>query len=137
MNRAMAAAEARCCAAGERWTSPRRRTYELLAQARRPLKAYDIMANYGGATATKPPTVYRALDFLETHGLVHRVATMNAYVACSAGSTVHVPQLLLCECCGRSEERPLDGAAISAAAGPSFEVRSATLELRGLCADCR
>ena len=137
VSRALAAAEAHCAAAGERWTDPRRRTYELLVEGQRPLKAYDIIAHYGGPTATKPPTVYRALEFLETHGLVHRVATLNAYVVCSVGSAAHMPQLILCECCGRSEERALDDAAVSLAAGASFEVRSAILELRGLCPECR
>jgi Fur family transcriptional regulator, zinc uptake regulator len=42
---ALSAAEAKCIAQGERWTPPRRRTYELLLQAGAPVKAYDLLSS--------------------------------------------------------------------------------------------
>ena len=56
-------------ARSERLTNSRRRVLELLLEAGVPLKAYDLIATYSGdGEAAKPPTVYRALEFLERVG---------------------------------------------------------------------
>ena len=78
VERAVAAVEARVSADGERMTAPRRRVLELLMAAGEPVKAYDLIARYGvDGQAAKPPTVYRALEFLEKHGLAHRIASIS------------------------------------------------------------
>lgn len=59
---ALAAAEVRCRTAGEAWTPPRRRIYELLLAAGAPRTAYELMEGYKkGRRHAAPPTVYRAL----------------------------------------------------------------------------
>ena len=74
----------RCVAEGERMTAPRRRVLELLLAAGEPVKAYDLIARFGGdGQAAKPPTVYRALDFLLEQGLIHRLDAINAWSACT------------------------------------------------------
>ena len=74
---ALDAARARCEAAGENWTEPRRRTYALLVSAGKPVKAYDLIQQFGaGVRATKPPTVYRSLDLLMGIGLEYLQAQM-------------------------------------------------------------
>ena len=80
LDRALAAAEARAVKDGERMTPQRRRVLALLLEAGEPVKAYDLIARFGGAEgqAAKPPTVYRALDFLERLGLAHRIASISA-----------------------------------------------------------
>ena len=66
---ALGRAEALCVERGGRWTRPRHKVLERLLQASGPVKAYDLMAGMGeGDAAAKPPTVYRALDFLERQG---------------------------------------------------------------------
>lgn len=136
---ALSAAEAKCIAQGERWTASRRRTYELLLEAGAPVKAYDLLSGYAveGAPAAKPPTIYRALDFLLTHGLVHRIESLNAFVACTADGA-HSAEFLICDCCGRVEELGLgvDRAAVVAAADRGFQPTRVVLEVHGLCADC-
>src|SRR5690349_10304011 len=98
-------AEIRCQAVGERMTPPRRRVMELLLAAGEPVKAYDLIAAYGAdGQAAKPPTVYRALEFLEARGLVHRIASISAYVACSSGERSHSAAFLICDCCGAAQE---------------------------------
>ncbi|TAJ71823.1 MAG: transcriptional repressor [Phenylobacterium sp.] len=137
--RAVDAAAARCAAAGERWTEPRRRTFELLAQAGRPVKAYDLIANYGGGKSTKPPTVYRALEFLESQGLAHRLESMNAYVACAGGHDHnHSAAFVICECCGASRELGMDLAqgVRPQAETQGFALRSVVLEAHGRCPAC-
>jgi Fur family zinc uptake transcriptional regulator len=74
LTHALADADHRVQRAGERMTQPRRRALELLLEAGKPMKAYDLIANFGeDGKAAKPPTVYRALDFLSRQGLAHRI----------------------------------------------------------------
>jgi len=101
VEQALVAVEARCAAEGERMTAPRRRVLELLLAAGEPVKAYDLIARYGvDGQAAKPPTVYRALEFLERRGVVHRIASISAYVACTgvAGDApAHAAAFLICD----------------------------------------
>jgi Fur family zinc uptake transcriptional regulator len=133
-------AEQRCLAAGQRWTPPRRRVFELLARRGAPVKAYDLIGAYDvdAPGATKPPTVYRALEFLEGQGLAHRIPSLNAYVACAGGPVAHAASFLICDCCGSAEEFEPGVAdrarAIAQARG--FQTRDVSVEVRGVCAAC-
>lgn len=131
-------AKARCESGGRRWTKPRERVYELLLRAGVPVKAYQLMDLYQDGQSAKPPTVYRALEFLEHHGLVHRIASLNAYVACASKETVHAAAFLICDCCGSAEEFQPGKvpSANAAAAERSFRARTIALEVRGLCQGC-
>jgi Fur family zinc uptake transcriptional regulator len=136
---ALAQAEARCEVARERLTAPRRRVLELLLQAGGPTKAYDLIAAFGeNGAAAKPPTVYRALEFLSRQGFAHRIESLNAYVACHLGEETHAAAFLICSCCGAAEEvEPFAAAeADAAAARVGFTLTSVTIEAHGLCAAC-
>jgi len=138
--RAVAAAEHRLAGQGERMTPPRRRVLELLLQAGEAVKAYDLMARYGhDGVAAKPPTVYRALEFLETQGLAHRIASISAYVACSVGDRVHAAAFLICDCCGATQEvTPPEGEALKRAAqAAGYVIERTTIEGHGRCPACR
>lgn len=138
---ALSTAQRQCEARGERWTEPRRRTYELLVQAGRPVKAYDLIAAYKGKgqATTAPPTVYRALEFLLAQGFAHRIESLNAFVACRETTEAHVAGFLICDCCGRAEELQTDAVAIAAAEADArcFRLDRTMLELRGRCPACR
>ena len=104
-----------------------------------PVKAYDLIAAYApGVAPTKPPTVYRALEFLETLGLAHRIASLNAYVPCGQAEAVHAASFLICDCCGSAEEfEPgIDVLAHAAAQRSGFRPIAMALEVRGLCRSC-
>ena len=59
----------------------------------------DRLAERGGRPA--PITIYRALDFLLAQGLVHRIESRNAFVACVHKHDSGDPIVfLLCERCG-------------------------------------
>ena len=137
--RAMADAEARSLANGQRWTEPRRRVLELLLKQGAPVKAYDLMAAYGDGEAAKPTTVYRALEFLESLHLAHRIPSLNAYVACDHVAGDHHAAFMICDCCGGTQEfQPvLDKSALNAASKQDFTIKSVALEVRGLCHACR
>ncbi len=87
--------------ADQRLTAPRRRVLELLLQAGQPVKAYDLIASFAvEGPPAKPPTVYRALDFLEKQGFAHRIESLNSYVACRKEADGHAAAFLICDCCG-------------------------------------
>ena len=133
------AAEARCVDAEQKLTAPRRRVLELLLEAGQPVKAYDLIAGFGedGAPA-KPPTVYRALDFLERQGFAHRIESLNAYVACKQGPEAHAAAFLICDCCGETREVEPVGAEqlIELAGRAGYSVSVVTVEAHGRCAAC-
>jgi len=140
IGRALDLAERRCVAGGERMTAPRRRVLELLLDAGEPVKAYDLIARFGtDGTAAKPPTVYRALEFLEKQGMAHRIASISAYVACSMGDRAHAAAFLICDCCGATEEiTPPEGEALQQAARASgYLLERTTIEGHGRCPACR
>ena len=131
-------AEALCRQRGERMTAPRRRTLELVLSHTGPIKAYDLIEQFDKDHPAKPPTIYRALSFLEEMGLVHRIESLNAFVACESDETAHQAAFLLCRCCGRSEEIVLgviDGLMRKAKAS-GFHPERITLEVKGLCKTC-
>jgi Fur family zinc uptake transcriptional regulator len=139
LHRALGEAERRCTATQERLTSPRRRVLELLLEANGPLKAYDLIAAFGEAgEPAKPPTVYRALEFLERLGFAHRIESLNAYVPCRLDGESHQAAFLICDCCGAAQEfEPDFSTQVAAAQAAGYAVRSITMEARGLCPACR
>ena len=132
-------AERRVSAGGERLTDTRRRVLRLLLEAGQPVKAYDLMADYDpdGAPA-KPPTVYRALDFLARQGLAHRIESLNAYVACRDDDPTHAAAFLICDCCGSAEEARWDLSAQTAVAAQQhgYKLERLSVEAHGRCGAC-
>jgi Fur family zinc uptake transcriptional regulator len=142
VDRTLAAVESRCVAEGERMTAPRRRVLELLLTAAEPVKAYDLIARFGeDGQAAKPPTVYRALEFLERKGMAHRIASISAYVACTAGEDTpgHAAAFLICDCCGATQEvaTPASPAFAAAAEAAGYAIARTTIEGHGRCPACR
>jgi len=133
------AAEARCTAEHQRLTEPRRRALEMLLRAGHPVKAYDLLPKFhAGGRAAKPPTVYRALEFLERHGMAHRIESLNAYVACRRVGETHAAAFLICDCCGATAEvEPRAASEMDTIGGEAgYRLTSITIEAHGLCAAC-
>jgi Fur family zinc uptake transcriptional regulator len=138
----IADAEQVCAARGARLTPIRRQVLATLVSGHRPIGAYEIMdrlAEIGPRPA--PITVYRALDFLLENGLVHRIASRNAFLACiqkhgSADSIV----FMICERCGTVGEAPSTAVAATlreAAMQAGFTPKIPLIEITGVCAHCR
>ncbi|MCQ4324942.1 Fur family transcriptional regulator [Stutzerimonas stutzeri] len=142
VSHALAEADSLCARQGVRLTALRRRVLELVWQSHKPLGAYDILAvlsEQDGRRAA-PPTVYRALDFLLENGLVHRLASLNAFIGCNHPEHPHQGQFLICRHCHTAIEleQPAIAEAIDAAArSVGFAVEGQTVEVVGLCATCR
>lgn len=136
----MARAERICARRGSRLTGLRRSVLEAAGRSHQAAGAYELierMAEKGPRPA--PISVYRALDFLAAHGLVHKIESKNAFIACSLSHRDPRAILLLCEDCGRVAE--LEAAPVFSdlerrAATTGFRPRSAMIELSGYCGHC-
>ncbi|GAB6042304.1 Fur family transcriptional regulator [Endothiovibrio diazotrophicus] len=137
---ALREAEAHCRRHGLRLTELRRRVLELVWASHRPVGAYTVLerlAEEGRKGA--PPTVYRSLEFLLEHHLIHRIASLNAYVGCNHPGGAHDAHFFICRGCGEAAELAdpvIDGAIDEAAARLGFRAEQRTLEVSGLCARC-
>ena len=133
-------AERICARRGSRLTAQRRDVLACVAQSHAAAGAYEIierMAAQGPRPA--PITVYRALDFLLAHGLVHKIESRNAYVACSHAHDGEPAALLVCEACGNVSElevREAFDALADKAHAQGFRSARAIVELTGRCGPC-
>ena len=139
---ALAAAEQVCERSGARLTPLRKRVLELVWQSHRPMGAYDLLDTLAREDGRRPapPTVYRALDFLQEHGLVHRIASLNAFIGCPSPEHNHQGHFLICRHCRVAFEldQSLIQPAISKVARQrDFSVEAETVEITGICAHCR
>jgi Fur family transcriptional regulator, zinc uptake regulator len=138
---AIAHAEALCTARAQRLTPMRRQVLEALLASHKPLGAYEIIEQLADKSRPAPITIYRALDFLRDNGLVHRIESRNAFVACVHNhESDDLVVFLICERCGAVGEAPGGDAAealktSSRAAG--FSPKSPLIEIAGVCAHCR
>jgi Fur family zinc uptake transcriptional regulator len=111
-----------------------------LGGAERPLSAYDILEKARSSTVKAPTQVYRSLQKLEGHGLVHRIEALSAFVACSdRHDERHRPGFVICRDCGsvREFDDPRIPDLAREAAGERFSVEAVSLEILGRCAACR
>ena len=125
-----------------RLTPGRKAVLDILEQAHRPIGAYEMIDLLAGPAGRRPaPTqVYRALDFLVEQGLVHRLASRNAYLACGHKHGASEPvAFLICDGCGQVDEAtsPALAADVAAVAGKrGFAPRAQIIEIAGRCAAC-
>jgi Fur family zinc uptake transcriptional regulator len=134
-------AEKLCQQQAIRFTDQRRQVLEIIAVATAPVGAYEILDQirqiHPGAA---PPTVYRALEFLQQHGLIHKLESLHAYVACNHPGDPHTSQFLICFDCGKVKE--LDDVGISssvkqAATASGFQPTERLVEVTGTCEKCQ
>ena len=137
-------AEKACEAQGGRLTEIRRSVLSLVIGAGGPVGAYALLDRLKAERANAAPvTVYRALDFLQSNGLIHKIERLNAFIACTEKGDhhhhEHSVQFLICRTCGTVSEMEDTGitTAVSRAAGKTgFRPDHATVEVEGMCGDC-
>lgn len=134
-------AEQICTARDLRFTELRRKVLELVWESHGPIKAYDILDKLDHRIgAIKPPTVYRALDFLTDNGLVHKINSLNAFVGCSHPLTHRECYFLICSDCGEAKEccsSDITDVISKTSRRNEFLTDHITLEITGECRDCR
>jgi len=111
-----------------------------LRQAKEPMSAYAILDRVRTAGISHPPTVYRALNDLMQKGMVHRLQSRSAFVACDHGACDGKFAFAICRRCDKVVEIPLsddDQAGLLGLAPDEISPEKVTLEIAGLCIACR
>ncbi|MBM3540425.1 MAG: transcriptional repressor [Alphaproteobacteria bacterium] len=138
---ALSLAEDICRGQGARLTPIRRRVLELVWESHRPAGAYEILDRLNKSGRRMAPiAVYRALDFLMEQGLVHRLASRNAFIGCTHPAKAHAAQFLICERCETVTELEDEGIARAVSDGATragFSLSGHVIEAQGLCESCR
>jgi Fur family zinc uptake transcriptional regulator len=114
---------------------------EVLESHQNPLSAYSILEQLADAGLRAPPQVYRALEKLIDYGLIHKLESINSYVACQhrhCGSH-QVTSFAICDTCERvleiinqEFETTLHGLAERSGLNPTHS----TVEIHGVCENC-
>ncbi|OYU49881.1 MAG: hypothetical protein CFE31_05945 [Rhizobiales bacterium PAR1] len=140
------AAEAICAQNGLRMTPQRRAVLVALVEAKKPLGAYDLieaLREEGQGRSPAPIAIYRALDFLREQGFIHRLETLNAFIACphlhGREAQEERVMFLICEACHHAEEvatSALTTPLATIAAEHGFVAKRQVIELAGLCRHC-
>ncbi|EEA03208.1 ferric uptake regulator, Fur family [Burkholderia sp. H160] len=138
---ALALAEEYCRERGEKFTPIRRKVLELLLNSGRATKAYSLLDEMRQIhPGSAPPTVYRALDFLLSAGLVHRIESINAFTVCHDLTQCQHGILVVCQQCGSVTElhQPkLRQALVAQIEDAGYRLASDEIELKGLCSACQ
>ncbi len=125
----------------QRLTPTRELVLQLIWQSHKPLGAYELLPALAEAGFNSaPPTVYRALDFLQAQGLVHRIASLNAFIGCPHPGQEHQGCFLICRVCNSTvelESAPVQAAIHNSAAHLGFIIEQETVEVVGLCPNCQ
>lgn len=127
---------------GKRMTPIRKQVLTIIATDERCMKAYEILeAMQKDFPNAKPATVYRALEFLESEGFIHRLDALNGWTACN-DLDLHGHDhnlLIVCTECGLVAE--VDAPDIShklhaLISQNGFKQNSAQTEIRATCFNC-
>ncbi|HEV3430812.1 MAG TPA: Fur family transcriptional regulator [Paraburkholderia sp.] len=138
---ALAMAEAYCRERGEKLTPIRRKVLELLLASGRATKAYSLLDEMRQIhPGSAPPTVYRALDFLLSAGLIHRIESINAFAVCHDLTQCQHGILVVCQQCGNVtelHELKLRQALVAQIEAAGYRLSGDGIELKGVCAQCQ
>ncbi|MCL9777069.1 zinc uptake transcriptional repressor Zur [Vibrio methylphosphonaticus] len=130
-----------CTARGVRLTPQRRSVFVLICENKKASSAYELLEQLKASEPkAKPPTVYRALDFLLEQGFIHRVESTNSFVSCSSfGEHKHFSHLLICDKCGNVVELQDDNliALLNSNVDKyGFQYSNHVIESHGTCQTC-
>ena len=116
----------------------------LLSKAKRPLSAYNILYDLRDYGFRGPTQVYRVLEKLLEIGMVHRIESMNAFVACQQEKcdekNKEINLFTICEICGSVQEllnNGLKNIVKSLSKDNNFLLKNSVLELNGVCSKCK
>lgn len=138
---ALQTAQQECQRRGLKLTKIRQQVLEIIWGSHNPIGAYDVLQKLqerGHKPA--PPTAYRALEFLVSAKLIHRIESLNAYIGCPSPEANHQCQFYICKECGHiaevSSSRVADALSAEAAA-LGFVSRQPVIEVFGVCQECQ
>tara|TARA_A100001037_G_scaffold306860_2_gene357474 strand:- start:9712 stop:10113 length:402 start_codon:yes stop_codon:yes gene_type:complete len=114
--------------------------FDLLKEQGVKMSAYEILDKLRGSGFSAPPTVYRALDFLISKGLVHKIESLNAFIACDH---IHEDEdsvfFEICNDCGETREysdKKIYSQIYRHTERKNFKITKTTVEILGQCQNC-
>ena len=115
--------------------------FGALVNSAGPLSAYSILDLLRADGVRAPLQVYRALEKLLEYGMVHRLESMNAFVACQHPESENnlMVGFTICDTCGEVNEisnRALEKSLNKLAAISGFKLKKSMIELVGRCDLC-
>jgi Fur family zinc uptake transcriptional regulator len=113
---------------------------DTLTEASKPLTAYSLLDRLKEHGLKAPPQIYRALKRLLALGLVHKLESMNSFVACQHSDCAHQNAgFAICDGCDRVSEiidNTLESQIRSVAKAAGLVPKNSTMEIHGLCSSC-
>ncbi|THF67195.1 transcriptional repressor [Pseudothauera nasutitermitis] len=114
---------------------------DALLRANEPASAYELLERLRDEGFRAPPQIYRALDKLIGHGLVHKLDSLNAFVACAHPHEHEHGQAIfaICDHCGSVEEfsdRTVERGLKGCSTEHAFKMAKTTIEMHGTCKNC-
>ncbi len=130
-----------CMTLGLKLSSLRKEILYILWCAKKPLKAYDILNHLLNTKSNStPPTVYRTLDFLAGHGVVHKIESIQSYtLCCEPEKHLFSEVLMVCNECHQVIEvhdANMQALVNQLAERNHFILGQDTIELKGICQQC-
>ncbi|MCC5013537.1 MULTISPECIES: transcriptional repressor [unclassified Legionella] len=130
-----------CSAIELKFTSLRKSVLFLLWGAEKPLKAYEILDKLlQSKQSSKPPAVYRVLDYFVESGVVHKIESIQSYTLCHAPEKQRATEVLMvCNDCHQVHEvydKTLRALVQKLSAENHFHLGHDAIELKGLCRKC-
>lgn len=135
-----------CVDKRQNFTPIREAVLDILIQSDLPMSAYDILDQYRQhhVQGAQPPTIYRALSFLEENEFIHRMASTRQFVVCEhigEHNCCAMTPFFICDQCGTIDEGAIaDSVLLSLgeqAKKTGFVINQPSLEIHGICQRCQ
>ena len=115
--------------------------FDALSDSKTPLSAYTLLDKLRESGFRAPLQVYRALEKLIENGQVHRLESLNSFVACQHSNCDQnkTVAFTICDACDRVSEftdAELSSLVQSISTESHFKLENSVVELRGKCEDC-
>jgi Fur family transcriptional regulator, zinc uptake regulator len=126
----------------QKWTPNRRMVFDALAEQSKPITAYQLLELLHAKSGQRidPPTVYRALGFLQEMGLVMKLEGLNAFLMCKENDHSENHVFFICNSCGNADEHCNDKVTsnlMKTALQNGFKPSRQIVELHGQCLNCQ
>ena len=135
-SQALVSAKEQCLKRGLKLTKIRQQVLEIIWASHNPIGAYDVLQKLQeSGHKPAPPTAYRALEFLVSAQLIHRIESLNAFIGCPSPEANHQCQFYICNDCGHIAEMSSSGVADALSAEAKnlgFESRQPVIEVFGV-----
>ena len=134
--------ETLCKKRGIKLTTQRRTVLDIMLTANKAMSAYDLLDLLKlSEPQAKPPTIYRALEFLLEQGFIHKVESSNSYIICPHfQDPEHISILFICDKCQQIIEKhsqDIEHQFKQLAQQRDFLIKHSVLEIHGFCQQCQ